>query len=185
MMRYVCFVCEYLYDLHIEIHKPRNSTEFFTYASDKYWSKLLYGLKYGKTKSSILEFINKGNEFNLKKHWYEILCDKNYLSYDNVYHEITYYLYITDASTSEKEKKSHKNILNEDTLIANIIFYIINLGTIKRSDCAYLLSYVCCSWYITEKMITKFHEYLTSPPGDSSFEIECRTDIVDFLKKFL
>jgi hypothetical protein len=185
MMRYLCISCDILHGVDIEFHKPRNSTEYFTYNSDKYWSKLIYGLTYGYNKTSILDSVNKGTEINLKNHWYPILCDKNYLSKDPVYYEITYYLCINDNSTSNKEKEAHSLILEEDTVISNIIHYVLHIKTIKRSDCKYLLNYLCASWYIDDKMINTFYDYITLPPADSCTENENKSDIIYFIKKFL
>ena len=44
MMRYTSVIYQVIHNSKLEIHTPRNSTEYYTYISDKYWAKLIYGL---------------------------------------------------------------------------------------------------------------------------------------------
>jgi hypothetical protein len=46
IMRYVSVYTMYINNVSIEIHLPRNSQEIFTYHSDKYWAKIIYGLNH-------------------------------------------------------------------------------------------------------------------------------------------
>jgi hypothetical protein len=144
----------------------------------------LYGLAFGKTRQSMLECIHAGTEFNLKHHWYEILCDKNYLSDNNVYYEITYYLCINDNSVDYNEKRTHFQLLDENKILSNIIFYILDIISINRENSIYLLKYMC-NGMLDDKIINKFYEYLISPPNDPCLETENREEIIILINNFL
>jgi hypothetical protein len=75
MMRYISLVIDIYYNNNLELHYPRNSEEYFTYLSDKYWIKLIYGLLDTKTIDSIMKSIHNGNYINLI-HWKPILVKK-------------------------------------------------------------------------------------------------------------
>jgi len=46
MIRFCAIMMDLIHKISVEIHIPRNTTEYFSYTSDKYWSKILSGIYY-------------------------------------------------------------------------------------------------------------------------------------------
>ena len=176
MMRYMCLVYEYQYNIQIEIHTPRNSKEIFTYYSDKYWAKLIYGLTNTNKNVTMLNRIYKGSETNLIYHWYQIIKDNNYLIRDNIYYDVTYYINYNHI-IEEKEKVRHEKLTEENKILSRILSYIVNILAVRKDNCEYLLRYFCNHETINDNLINKFYEYLTSSVSDSCIEREKKENI--------
>lgn len=183
MMRYMCLVYEFQSEKTIEIHKPRSSHEIFTYRSDRYWAKLLYGLSDKNSSQTILQRITNGSQKNLDCHWYKILKDNNYLLRSSIYYEVTFYIFHSNK-INEDEKIIHRKIIEENIKLSKIVSYIINVVIITKETCEYLLRYFCKYSIINEHLINKFYEYMMLPPQNSCSEIEYRNDILLLVYKY-
>ena len=137
MMRYFTLLYDIQYGISIEIHKPRNTREMFTYYSDKFWAKLIYGLLNENLQKSMLDKINEGSRINLSKYWYPILLQNNYLNRSDIKYEISYYIRYHNVNIENmiKEKTVHQNVLNENKIIANILNYVKNIKSINKDTC--------------------------------------------------
>jgi hypothetical protein len=81
-MRYFTFFHDFTYDKCHEIISPRDGLEYFTYRSDKFWTKIIYGLIHLKehpytNEIKLCEAIHYGSRMNLINFWFPILQQKN------------------------------------------------------------------------------------------------------------
>lgn len=182
IMRYVCLILKMFHGISIEIHIPRNSTEFYTYNSDRIWAKILSGLSPDKSHKTMLQKVFSGSHDNLKQHWYPILFQNNYLTKNYITIEVSYYLnkqhllYATDA-----QKEGYEKILNQNKTVANILNYVSKIKSITKESSLYLLKYICRYEKLNNDLINKLYIYLTHPPTDPCHESENREDILVFL----
>ena len=186
MMRYISVIFDIYYNISIEIHKPRNTDEFFTYSSDKYWSKLIYGLLVCKTDvNTIMNSIHEGNQINLINFWKPTLIGKKYNFDISFYNEMSYYSneynIIIDSFNKKQLNYYHKLNFNENLNITNIISYVKDITIVDKITCEYLLKYIMYPEYINDKVINKFYVYLTNPPTDPCRETEDREDIINLI----
>jgi hypothetical protein len=187
MMRYFTLIYKIHHGISIEIHKPRNTTEMFTYYSDKFWSKLIYGLSTENFHKGMLDKIDEGSRINLKQYWYPIFLQNNYLNRKNLKYEISYYIrdhniYIENII---KEKTIHQFILDENKVNANILNYIKNIKSINKDTCVLLLRNICKYYLIDDIIINEFYKYIVSPPTNPCSESENRADIIILLEYYM
>jgi len=186
IMRYICLAFKIYYNISIEIHSPRDSTEVYTYHSDKMWAKILYGLLPEKLYRPMLQKIYEGSQNNLKQYWYSILLQNNLLLRDSIKNEVSYYLYKNDLVDSDKkEKEDHEKILNYNKTIANILNYVIKIKSITKETALHLLRYICIHDKLDDSIVNKFYIYLISLPTNPCLESENREDMLCFLDNFL
>jgi len=185
MMRYTSVIYQVIHHSKLEIHTPRNSTEYYTYISDKYWAKLIYGLSLSKSNCIISDNVKKGSYINLIGHWHNIFTRNNFVSINSIKYEISYYLDLPLESNNEIEKSIHKKIINDNSIFSDIISYILHIDIINKNICKYLLKYVLISYKIDEYIIDNFYNYLISLPMDPCRETECRDDIIILLEHYL
>jgi hypothetical protein len=187
MMRYFTIIYNIKYGISIEIHKPRNTTEMFTYHSDKFWAKLIYGLSTRNLQKPVLVKMHEGSTINLKQYWYPILLQNNYLTRCDIKYEISYYISDNNLIIENiiKENTIHQNILNDNKIIASILNYIINITYIDKDTCVHLLKYICKYNLIDDILIDEFYKYIISPPTNPCTETENREDMIVLLEYYV
>jgi hypothetical protein len=121
VIRFISIYNEVMYDGSNEIHTPRNSDEIYTYYSDRYWAKVIYGINYliennNSTTTQLHESIHLGAKRNLIYYWYPILKYRNRLPEL----EIKYYLLSVGMILSLKYV-SFEKLLLEDKMIVNVL----------------------------------------------------------------
>jgi hypothetical protein len=192
-MRYFTFYYDSINKSCHEIIEPRSGSEYFTYKSDKYWAKIIYGLlqlqeNHATSEIKLCEAIHNGSRINLIKYWYPILYEKKYI--DKVRLDIKYYLYSyelvmnPDISNIESEKEKFSSLYSEDAKIARII-YNMNKNTnntINRDFCLTLLKYINRNNHLI--LIDKFYTYLTRPIGSCSIETENKEEMIHTLEYY-
>ena len=186
MMRYISLVIDIYYNNNLELHYPRNSEEYFTYMSDKYWIKLIYGLLDTKTIDSIMKSIHNGNYINLI-HWKPILVKKRYTSNLEICNEFSYYTssytYIVDQLMNINCNSYYRTNYYENKKIADIIFYIKDIHHINDDTCDYLLKYIIDFKNNDKYVINKFYKYLTDIPYNSSIETENKIEMINLINE--
>lgn len=192
-MRYFTFYYDSIHKTCHDIIEPRLGREYFTFRSDKYWAKIIYGLYYLQEKPATLEIklfeaIHNGSRINLINYWYPILNEKKCI--DKVRLEIKYYLFSyenvmnPDISKIESEKDKFSSLYNEDAKIARII-YNMNKNTnnvINRDFCLTLLKYINRNNHLI--LIDKFYTYLTNPIESCSIETENKEEMIHILEYY-
>lgn len=192
-MRYFIFYYDSMNKTCHEILEPRLGREYFTYKSDKYWAKIIYGLLHLQENSNsseikLCEAIHNGSRINLIKYWYPILYERKYI--DKVRLDIKYYLYSYDMvlkpniSKIDYENKKFSSLYSEDAKIARII-YNMNKNTsniINKDFCLILLKYINRNNHLT--LIDKFYTYLTRPIGSCSVETENKEEMINILEHY-
>ena len=186
IMRYVSVIFRISYGLSIEIHTPRNTNELFTYYSDKYWAKIIYGLSTNYSTKTMLQKIFDGSVINLKQYWYPILLQNRYLSRNSIKYEIGYYLHNTDyLFIDEKQREEYKIISKENKILSEVLNYVINIKTIKKNDCIHLLRFFCKYSKLDDNIIEIFYQYIIAPETDPCSECENREDIIVLLENYM
>jgi hypothetical protein len=195
LMRYISVLYGVLYETSLEIHHPRNSCEFYTFNSDKYWAKVIYALHYlnkntENTEVELLNQIHVGSRINLINHWYAILKNKNYVNDINLQIEIKYYLYSIDMILKLNKTCSlnavisrFKIFLTEDKKICYSIYNIKN--SINNYE---ILSNLLLNQIIKNSdmyVIEEFYKYLTGKINDPCKETENKNDIVSLISEYL
>jgi hypothetical protein len=181
------------YGIPIELHEPRKSVEFFTYLSDKYWSKLLYGLSNATISSleKVHEQIHFGAKNNLIKYWYPILRSRRKLEDTLIEIEIKYYLYslkaikdlkITRVFNQSEEKRYFDKLFNEDILIAELVYDLKNENEITAKITEKLLKKLI--YRTDEYVIQQFNKYLLSPPLAICKETEYKNEICELINDY-
>jgi hypothetical protein len=192
-MRYFTCYYDYVNDTNHDIMEPRLSREYFTYRSDKYWAKIIYGLTHlhenpNTSEIKLCEIIHNGSRINLIKYWYPILYELKYV--DKIKLEVKYYLYSyemvakDDISKLNYEKKKFIKLYNEDTKIAKILYYM-NKNTnnvINKEFCVKLLKYINSNSHLI--LTDKFYTYLTRPIGSCSIEAENKDEMINILEYY-
>jgi hypothetical protein len=193
LMRYVSVMIDVFYNIPIELHEPRKSVEFFTYLSDKYWSKLLYGLSNTNISSleKVHEQIHFGARNNLIKYWYSILRSTRKIENTYIDFEIKYYLYslkaikdlkISRVFNQSEEKRYFDKLFNEDILIAELVYDLKNDNIITSIITEKLLNKLI--YRTDEYIINEFNKYLLSPPTTICKEAEYKNEISELINDY-
>ena len=202
IMRYVCVILKIKYNTCVEIHQPRNTTEFYTYSSDKYWVKIFYGLLYLKLypSSSMIEmwiYIHKCSADNLLKYWYPILSRKKYVTMTEHNITIKYYLYsvvmihkiLKDKPYNEETMNIFKILVEEDKCISQLLCYInsskFTVYNNNREITNYFLNYIPFKNPINDELRTHFFNYLMSPINDPCIESENKNELTELIYDYL
>jgi len=186
LMRFICIVIEVHLNIKFELHPPRNTSEMFTYTSDKYWSKIIDTWKQLQSnpkmsKDDIFISIHICCSINYFQYWYHIFKKSNILNNTTYYKKIltddnTYYL----TPVLELKKNENKNIsylIDTDIQIANALFYIKHIK-FRKEYCKYIIGYIINPIYITQYLIDKVYDYLSSEYISSRIETENKDDIL-------
>jgi hypothetical protein len=185
LIRYIILVIEIKLSDSIELHLPRNTTEFFTYNSDKYWSKLIYAMNYiTKTEKDkinftiLLHYIHVGGYVNINKHWNVHLIEKGYLKSKVVKDDIDYH------------SKTTRNILRISAYDANLIIdriitsclYSIREHIESNDDMYYhMIKHILNenSVNISRNLIHKYENYLRGSYHNVCTESENKYDMLN------
>jgi hypothetical protein len=195
LMRYISVLYDVIYNISLELHHPRNSCEFYTFNSDRYWAKVIYALHYlsknsENTEVELLNQIHVGSRINLINHWYNILKNKKYINDFSLQIEIKYYLYSIDTIlklnkiySPNVENSKFKIFLTEDKRICYSIYNIKNSINNYEMLSNLLLNQIIkkCDLYVIEK----FYKYLTGNINDPCKETENKNDIVSLISEYL
>jgi hypothetical protein len=186
-MRYFTFFYDFMNDSTHEIILPRSGQEYFTYRSEKFWAKIIYGIIHLQEnpytiESKLSEAIHNGSRINLIKYWYPILRDKKYVDNPKIKAEIKYYLYSHDMiiniiNNSTDDIKRITKLYNEDTKIARILYSMREYTTVDKQFCYKLLIFINRNNQLI--IIDKFYEYLTRPINNCSIETENKTEMIN------
>jgi hypothetical protein len=192
-MRYFTFYYDFIHDKCHEIIGPRCGLEYFTYRSDKFWAKIIYGLIHLKqhpytNEIKLCEAIHYGSRMNLINYWFPILQDKKYIY--KVRLEIKYYLYshemIMNPNLSKLKQENDKfsELYNEDTKIAHILYNMNknSSNNINKEFCLKLLNYINRNNHLI--LIDKFYKYLTNPIDSCSVETENKQEMINILHHY-
>lgn len=187
MMRYFTLIYSISHGISIEIHKPRNTREIFTYHSDKFWAKLIYGLSNENLQKTMLDKIDEGSRINVKQYWYPIFLQNNCLNRNDIKYEISYYIrnHTLDIENILNEKTVHQSVLNENKIVANILNYVKNIKSINKDTCILLLKNICKYNLIDDIIVDEFYKYIASPPTNPCSETENREDIIILLECYM
>lgn len=187
MIRFCAIMLDISHDISIEIHTPRNTTEFFSYTSDKYWAKIINGIDYLENnpypfKDELLNKIHLGSKNNLIMYWYPILKNLKYLNIYNLQSEISYYSCSIELILELKEKKNnliYNTLLSIDQTICDAL-WIVYKSKIHIYTCYELLKLIklnCTDSYVLEN----FYLHLISKYDNPCIETENRIEIVDLI----
>jgi hypothetical protein len=184
LIRYICIVLDIYLDIKIELHPLRNTTELFTYHSDKYWSKIIYTwtkleCNPDMTIDEIFTCVHIGGALNYLEHWYYIFELRGTFKQNTTFTKdlITEQMYYLTRSSDLELNKSFDNLRNVDKIIANAIFYIKNIK-LHKINCKYILANFIDSKYISCYLIDKVYDYFSSEYVDSSLDAENRNDLL-------
>lgn len=186
IMRFICIVINVHLNINFELHPPRNTTEMFTYTSDKYWSKIIDTWKQLQSnpdmnKDDIFISMHIGCSINYFQYWYHIFNKSNILNQTTSYvkslnDDTTYYL----TPVFELKKNENKNLTyltDIDIQIANALFYIKYIKC-RKEYCKYIIGYIIEQQYISQYIIDKVYAYLSSEYISSRIETENKDEVL-------
>ena len=186
LIRYIILVLQVKQNISIELHPPRNTTEFFTYISDKLWSKIIHGMSYillnpvdndynPKQIYNLFHHIHLGGSVNLIKYWYFQLHNKKYTEKIEIKYELSYYIEETHIVYNNNNYKYYENI---DKIITNALSHIARMIKINDTIDETVLYYTMLKYIIKEdipiSIFNTFTHYLNSPYIDPCIETEAK-----------
>ena len=188
MIRFCAIMIDIIHDVSLEIHMPRNTTEMFSYTSDKYWAKIINGLDYLEnnphpSKHELLNKIHLGSKNNLIVYWYPILTKLKHFNQYNLQSEINYYCCSLQTILELKEKKNNlifNTLLSIDQIICEAI-WLIHKSKLQIYACYTLLKLITPE-YIDSYVLEKYYIYLISHYDGPCIETENRIEIVNLIK---
>jgi hypothetical protein len=194
LIRYIILTIELKLKDSVELHPPRNSKEFFTYNSDKYWSKLIYALRYINKKNEIaknlkyailLHYIHVGGYVNIHKYWHVHLSEKGYMNNTIVVNDIDYHY-------STTYRVLNKSIYDVNLVIDKIItkcLFDIREYIYSDDDTVYyyMLKHMLDenTNNINKNFVSKFKNYLNTPYSNPSSETENKLDMLNLIYDIL
>ena len=191
LIRYIYIILDIYLDVKLELHPFRNTTELFTYQSDKYWSKIIYTwtkLEYNPdmTLDEIFLCVHLGGAINYLEYWYYIFelrgtFNQNTSFTRDLINEKMYYLTSSYDLESNKKFDSLRNI---DKTIANALYYIKNIK-LHKGNCKYIIANFIDSKYISSYLIDKVYDYFSSKYVTPSIDTENRTDVLNLFYDLL
>jgi len=192
-MRYVCIILSIHELAFIELHIPRNTREIFTYNSDKYWSRVLFGWNDilnipDMSKDDILCSVQKGGYINYFEYWFYIFQNNKTLSKktdfaDQLKVENKYYL-MCKLNVDLKSYNFVNDLVTMDELITDILYYVRHI-ILNKKHCKFMLGYIVKKEYISNYLIDQVYDYLSSEYIDSSKDMEKRNDVINLLQDII
>jgi hypothetical protein len=189
LIRYIILTIELRLNDSIELHLPRNSKEFFTYNSDKYWSKLIYAMRYinkidivkKMNYTILLHHIHVGGYVNIHKYWNVYLTEKGYMNNTTVINDVDYHY-------STTYRVLNKSIYDVNLVIDRIItksLFDIREHIHSDDDAIYyhMIKHMLDdnTNNINKNFVNKFKNYLNASYSNPSRETEDKHDILNLI----
>lgn len=193
LIRYIILTIELRLNDSIELHLPRNSKEFFTYNSDKYWSKLIYALRYiNKVEIAkninytiLLHHIHVGGYVNIHKYWKSHLTEKGYMNNTTVINDVEYH-------NSTTYSVLNSSIYNVNLVIDKILtksLYDIREHIHSDDDAIYyyMIKHMLDdnTNNINKNFVNKFKNYLNASYSNPSRETEDKYDMLNLIYEIM
>jgi len=185
LMRYLLLVIQLKIKDSVELHLPRNTSEYFTYQSDKLWSKIIYAIMYINENNdpmcynNLLHYIHVGGCVNLVKYWFYHLNDKKYSEKELVRSDIKYHMQSTGYSLYYDSYNFH---LKFDKIITECIFYIKDYINLNNDDIyIQMLTYILNSEMVSNNLLTDYKKYLNRSYIDPSNESLNKYDMLNLI----
>jgi hypothetical protein len=188
LIRYILLIIQMKYNDIIELHSPRNTTEYFTYTSDKMWSKIIYGMVYLNevfqkketvSYNVLFHYIHVGGCVNIIKYWYHHLREIKYTEIDAVKKDIKYHM----QSTSYSISCDYNNInYLYDKIISQSLYGIRDFINLNNDNIyIYMLQFILNDNNIDNNLIIEYKKYLNNSYINSCRESENREDIINLI----